>query len=143
MKPSLRDSFLVHGLGYRDQESVPLGKIALSDGIDTQYNFDIFDIHALPDRSNAVYAFVQQPAFGLYPYNILYIGKAEQLRRRLYDHEKKQIAISCGANRLLVHKPAWADKISYSLAEERLIRAHAPILNVQHNPWSGFLGILG
>jgi hypothetical protein len=129
--------FTQHALGnsllgglFQPPQVFPFGNVWGSDGIDTRYNFTIYDISARPAGVNAVYMFARQSGETYIP---LYIGRAEILSERLANHEKRLPAIVLGASRLLIHIPGPQDRIRYQEAERRLIHRFSPMLNVQHN----------
>ena len=109
----------------------PIPSIKGFDGVDTEYSFGIYSIHATPCAKNAVYLFCKVQGGQYVP---LYIGKAADLSKRLVQHERLDEAIRLGATHLLVHAPGLGARVHYLEAERRLIGHYAPILNVQHRP---------
>lgn len=116
---------------------IPSGSAIATDGIDTNYRFNIYRIFERPAGVNAVYAFaVLSGAI----YRPLYIGRADILSSRLAEHDRREEAIARGATHLLVHIPGALDRIDYKEAERRLIQFFAPPLNIQHNPLRSLYG---
>ena len=107
----------------------PVASIKGFDGVDTDYSFGIYSIHATPRATNSIYLFCKIQGGKYVP---LYIGKAVDLRKRLVGHERLSEAIRLGATRLLVHSPGFGARVQYLEAERRLIGYYGPILNVQH-----------
>jgi hypothetical protein len=115
----------------------PSGNVIGTDGIDTNYRFDIYRIFERPAGVNAVYAFA---ALVGTVYQPLYIGRADILSSRLAEHDRREEAVARGATHLLVHIPGTLDRIDYKEAERRLIQFFAPPLNTQHNPLRSLYG---
>lgn len=111
---------------------VPLSTITGFDGVDTNYQFQVFYIDACPAGVDAVYIFARFEA-GIYV--PVYIGRAEFLSQRLSGHERRAEAIRLGARYLLVHVPGNGARVAFEEAERRLIRHYGPPLNRQLNPW--------
>lgn len=109
----------------------PIASIKGFDGVDTDYSFGIYLIHATPSATNSVYLFCKVQGRQYVP---LYIGKAVDLRKRLVGHERLSEAIRLGATHLLVHSPGFGARVHYLEAERRLIGHYSPTLNVQHKP---------
>lgn len=109
----------------------PIASIKGFDGVDTEYNFGIYSIHATPRATNSVYLFCKIQDGQYVP---LYIGKAADLSKRLVGHERRDEAIRLGATHLLVHAPGLGARVHHLEAERRLIGHYAPILNVQFKP---------
>lgn len=99
-----------------------IDQIVYTDGIDTRYGFDVFDLDASPDRVNVVYAFTG-------PSGMLYVGAAPQLKTALEDSEMRRTARRMGACFLLVHTPSVVDFVPHTAAAERLIARYDPPLN--------------
>lgn len=105
------------------------GNIAVFDGIDTSYCFEVYGISEIPAGTNAVYMFCR---FQSSTYFLLYIGRAENLVTRLTEHERISEAILQGASHLLVCMPDYTTQINFIEAERRLIAYYNPPLNIQH-----------
>ena len=95
------------------------------DGVDTNYEFSVYPIHAKPRRAHAIYLFCCSKEGRYEP---VYIGEAEDLHSRLVGHERLVEAGRLGATDLLVH----SSDFDYIEAERRFIARYNPILNVQH-----------
>lgn len=109
---------------------MPHGTLSVSDGVDTNYRFTVYDIRAVPAAVDAVYIFARREGNVYVP---LYIGRAEFLSRRLRAHERLPDALKQGATHLLVHQPGHLPRVSYKEAERRLIHRYTPALNEQYN----------
>ena len=121
---------------YAPQANIPpmlppgtFGNIAVFDGIDTNYRFEIHGISEIPAGTNAVYMFCKLQNSTFEP---VYIGKAEDLAARLHRHERISEAILLGASHLLVHEAGYEPRINPIEAERRLIAYYNPPLNIQH-----------
>ena len=112
--------------------TMPFGTVTGFDGVDTNYQFQVYDIDACPAGAEAVYIFAKFEA-GIYV--PIYIGRAESLSQRLSGHERRAEAIRLGARYLLVHTPGRGARVAFDEAERRLIHHYAPALNQQFNPW--------
>lgn len=68
----------------------------------------------------------------------IYVGKSDDLRRRLKKHERAPEARRYAFSHLHVHRVN--DAIDRAVLEELLIEEYRPHLNVQHRPARGILG---
>ena len=107
----------------------PIASASGFDGVDTNYSFGVYSVHATPNATNAVYLFCK---FHAGQYMPVYTGKAENLHSRLVEHERMDESIRLGATHLLVHTPGYGARVHYLEAERRLIAYYNPVLNVQH-----------
>ena len=109
----------------------PISKYLLCfDGVDTDYLFYIYEINQCPSEFNAVYMFCKTQVYPRYQsYIPLYIGKTNDVAKRLNGHERLMDAINQGATHLLVHVPGYKDLIKYTDAEQRLINYYDPPMN--------------
>ncbi|GAA0302123.1 GIY-YIG nuclease family protein [Rhodovulum strictum] len=108
--------------------------VQIEDNRQTPYRFEVYGIDEAPSGRNVVYMFCIAWLVG---YSPLYIGRAEDLSKRLANHERKDQAKARGASALLVHRPGLLDYVQYKEAEIRLIQSFNPSLNVQHNALGG------
>jgi len=121
-------------LGIQPPEQLPAfygSSLWLNDGLGMRYRFQIYDIRQRNFGYDVVYAFAR---LNTITQEILYVGKADDLDKRIGSHEKLPEALRRGADYLLVHRPGLLDRVSYLDAERRLIAKYSPPLNKQHNP---------
>lgn len=93
-----------------------------------RFEFEEHRIDEAPTGTNDLYVFCTE---GIWGFNPLYVGKAQNLRDRLQNHERLDDAKKKGATKLLVHSEPDLVAAQLEDAETLLINELQPLLNVQ------------
>lgn len=100
-----------------------------------QFEFAEYALGDNPNAKHCIYAFCTEGRLG---FRALYIGKANELKKQLTDHEKLSEARKLGATKLLVCQPCKAvvaatgrSELGLDEVETILVQETHPPLNVQ------------
>jgi GIY-YIG catalytic domain len=113
----------------------------LSDHSGNTYDLEVFPLTEHFNRVGAIYAFLKVPSPNFIEFDVLYIGKANDLPRRLGEHQssdgKWAEALKLGFNAIGAFQ--MVNEADRSAIEASLIKRYSPPLNSQHNTLAGLL----